>query len=90
MNIEPGMMPPEPSSEDKLIADIRQSLEKNRDRLRKLKDEKDCLEDELKYHNLLAFDEKKGILSIYDKKIKDTQWEVNNMEQHITDLGGTL
>ena len=56
MNIEPGMMPPEPSSEDKLLGAIHNSWEKTRDRLRKLNDERNCLEDEQKYHTLLTFD----------------------------------
>ena len=90
MNIEPGMMPPEPSSEDKLLAATHSSWEKTRDRLRKLNDERNCLEDELKYHTLLSFDEKAEILEIYDKKISDTNLVLISLEQRITDLGGTL
>lgn len=90
MNIEPGMMPPEPSSEDKMLAAIHNSWEEASDRLRRIKDEQACIADEMKYYKFLDFDLKNTILKSYNNKIHDTQWEVSCLEQRITDLGGTL
>ena len=90
MNIEPGMMPPEPSSEDKLLAAIHNSWEEASDLLRRIKDERECIADEMKYYKFLDFDLKNKVIDRYNKKIRDAEWEVANLEQRVTDLGGTL
>lgn len=90
MNIEPGMMPPEPSSEDKLLAAIHDSWEEASDRLRRIKDEQACMANELRYYKFLDFDLKNEVIDRYNKKIRDAEWEVANLEQRVTDLGGTL
>ena len=90
MNIEPGMMPPEPSSEDKMLADIHNSWEEASDLLRRLKDERECIVDEMKYYKFLDFDLKNKVIDRYNKKIRDAEWEVANLAQRVTSLGGTL
>lgn len=90
MNIEPGMMPPEPSSEDKLLAAIHNSWEEASDRLRKMIDEMECIEETFKCCRYLDGDVKKFVLGAYADKVKIAKSNLENLAINIINLGGSL
>ena len=90
MNIEPGMMPPEPSSEDKMLAAIHNSWEEASDRLRKMIDEMECVEETFKSCRYLDGDVKKLVIGKYTDKVKFAKSDVEDLAISIINQGGSL